>query len=193
MLGSRWTPRWRPVTSRPTARRLLRTSSPSPRVAASLNSGKHLSLITHPEATTMARIPHSSSGAIFRAMLCLGVMLGAASGCTHSGVETVDFRVNGGLAGNGDGTPSLHIEPDGAMTRTSTGGVTQTATLAPGALADLHGKIEAAEFPQLAPTYTACADCYVNVVTVQLGGATYSVRADTDAQVPAQLDAGVAT
>jgi hypothetical protein len=142
----------------------------------------------------MARIISPSSlGAVCRALLCLGVMLGAASGCTHSSVEAVDFRVNGGLAGNGDGTPSLHIDPDGVMTRTSTGGVTQTATLDPGALADLHSKIEAAEFPQLAPTYTACADCYINVVTVQLGGATYNVQADTDAQVPTQLDAVITT
>ena len=47
-------------------------------------------------------------------------------------------------------------------------------------------------FATLAPSYTACNDCYIYVVSVQLDGATYTVQADTMAELPDPLDAVIA-
>jgi hypothetical protein len=124
-----------------------------------------------------------------RLLLPLGFLFAVTAGCTAShGPGTIDFQVTGGFAGNGDGTPRLRIEPDGTMTRG-----TQTTTLDRATLDDLEAKVDAAQFATLSPMYTACADCYVYVVSVQIDGTTYTVAADTLATVPAPLEAVIAT
>jgi hypothetical protein len=126
-------------------------------------------------------------------LLPLGFLLAAAAGCTSHSHGPIDFQVTGGLTGNGDGTPSLRIEADGTATRPApSGGGTQTARLDLATLDDLEARIDAAEFATLAPSYTACNDCYIYVVSVQLDGATYTVQADTMAELPDPLDAVIA-
>jgi len=122
-------------------------------------------------------------------LLPLGLLLGLAAGCTSSPTRgPIDFQVTGGFAGGGDGTPSLRIEPDGTATRAG-----QTFQLDRMTLDDLDAKVEAAQFPTLAATYSGCADCYVYEVSVQLDGSSYTVAADTLAQVPPALQAVIDT
>jgi hypothetical protein len=128
-----------------------------------------------------------------RILLPLGFLLGAAAGCSGHSQGPIDFQVTGGFTGHGDGTPSLRIEPDGTVTRQPTGGPTETGTLDPTTLDDLEAKVDAAQFATLAPAYTACADCYVNVVSVQLDGTSFTVQADTVAKIPMPLTTVIAT
>ena len=117
-----------------------------------------------------------------------------AVGCTSHGDELVDYRVSGGLTGNGDGT-SLQLNTAGVGTRTSRAGGTATVTLDATALADLNSKITAAQFSTLQPSYgcNGCADQLVYEVAVQLDGRRYEVSADSGIDVPGGLQALLAT
>jgi len=127
--------------------------------------------------------------------LCL---VATAIGCADHGgpVGDVDYWITGPI-GQTDGT-ALHIGPDGDATRSVPSGNTQTTVLDPHAVADLHTKIDAAQFPDLAPLYACtglCPDIASNVlhVTVRLGGHPYTSAADswylssTHGNVPAGL------
>lgn len=129
---------------------------------------------------------------VLRTLVCAGFFLGMVTGCTSHTDGLIDFRVTGGLSGRGDGT-ALHVEPDGTATRTNSDGGMQTTTLDPTTLTDLHGKIDDAQFPTLAPTYPGCCEHYVYDVTLQQGGATYHVSADSEAQIPAGLSTLIGT
>lgn len=128
-----------------------------------------------------------------RILFALSFLLGVTAGCSGHTQGPIDFQVTGGFAGQGDGTRPLRIEPDGTMTRPAPGGGTQTTKLDLATLDDLEAKVDAAGFATLAPMYTGCADCYVYVVSVQLDGTTYTVAADTLAQLPAPLEAVITT
>jgi len=123
-----------------------------------------------------------------RRLLPLSFVLGALAGCaaTNNVDGPIDYRVTGGFSGGGDGT-ALHIELDGTVTRAASGG-TQTATLDPVALDDLHQKIVDAQFPALSPTYSCnCADDLIYNVSVQLDGTTHTVAASSLAPYPGRL------
>lgn len=113
-----------------------------------------------------------------------------AVGCASHADELVDYRVLGGLAGNGDGT-SLQLNTDGIGTRTSRAGGTMSVTLDATALADLNSKITAAQFATLQPSYGChgCADQLVYQVAVQLDGRRYEVSVDSGEVVPGGLQA----
>jgi hypothetical protein len=121
-------------------------------------------------------------------LLAVGLVLGTLSGCATHDAGAIDYRVTGGLAGSGDGTPALHIEPNGAATRTLPDGTVQTAVLDRETMADLRDDIERAQFAMLAPIYHCnCADDFVHVVSVALDGTAYTVEADERAEVPETL------
>src|SRR5262249_54566005 len=83
---------------------------------------------------------------------------------------------------------SLHVEQDGSASRVlkllGEPAVLGGAVLDPAALLDLDAKIEAANFPRLAPSYMCMSDecpligSVVFNVTVQLDGRPYSVAVD---------------
>jgi hypothetical protein len=117
-----------------------------------------------------------------------------AAGCASHADELVDYRVTGGVTGGGDGT-SLQLNTDGVGTRTSKAGGTTTVTLDATALADLNGKITAAQFATLQPSYGChgCADQLVYRVAVQLDGRRYEVTVDAGETVPDGLHALLTT
>ena len=117
-----------------------------------------------------------------------------AVGCASHSDELVDYRVTGGLTGNGDGT-SLQLNTDGVGTRTSKAGGTVPVTLDATALADLNRKITAAQFATLQPSYgcNGCGDQFVYQVAVQLDGARHEVSVDSGEAVPDGLQALLAT
>ena len=129
---------------------------------------------------------------VLRTLMYAGFFFGVATGCTSPADGLIDFRVTGGLSGRGDGT-ALHVEPDGTATRTNPDGGMQTVTLDPTTLAILHREIDDAQFPTLAPSYPGCCDHDVYDVTLQQGGATYHVSADSAAQIPAGLSTLIGT
>jgi hypothetical protein len=113
----------------------------------------------------------------------LGVLLGSAAACTQGGDGPIDFRVTGGFAGHGDGTPALHIELDGTATREHPDGSQDSAVLDPTTIADLREKIRQADFGSLEPAYHLCCDGFVYRVSV----GPRTVEADQNADIPAEL------
>lgn len=123
-------------------------------------------------------------------MLVLSFLIGAAGACGDGGTidGPIGYRSTGGFSGRGDGTPALHIDLDGTVTREKAVGGTESAMLDRATLDDLHRKILEADFAELEPTYDCqCEDDYVYVVTVQLDGTLYTVMADSLAPPPAPL------
>jgi hypothetical protein len=127
-----------------------------------------------------------------RNLWILGV-LGMATACaTTEPLEgPIDYEMTGGFSGSGDASAVLHIELDGEMTRTPRGGAPEVTQLSASAMESLRAKIEAADFPSLAPEYTYGADDYTHVVSVSVAGAVHSVRADESAEKPAALEAAL--
>jgi shikimate 5-dehydrogenase len=124
-------------------------------------------------------------------VLALGVVLGAASGCASNTDGPIDYRVTGGLGGSGDGI-AMHIERNGTVTRTVYDQSPATAQLAPATLSDLLTKIDDAQFATLASEYScSCADAYIDNISVELDGHTYSVAAQELADLPAPLQSVV--
>jgi len=134
---------------------------------------------------------------IFRALLLANSVV-AAVGCANSDgpVGNIDYVITGPVSLEGGAT--LHIDPSGAMTRMLPSGA-QAAMLDPNQLADLHGDLEAARFPDLAPLYACPSTCpdiasSVRSVTVQLGGHSYTVAADSYfMSQPGNVPAGLVT
>jgi hypothetical protein len=125
-----------------------------------------------------------------RRLLPIGLLIGALSGCssTRPADGAIDYRVSGGLSGQGDGTAALHVEMDGTVTRTRPGGGSETATLTPAARDALYQKVTDADFASLAATYDcACADDVVQVVTAHVGGVAHTVEAHMLGDVPGEL------
>jgi hypothetical protein len=117
------------------------------------------------------------------------VLLGSAAACTDRGDGPIDFLVTGGFAGGGDGTPTLHIEPDGTATREFPGGGHDTTMLDPATFADLRQKIRQADFDSLEPEYRLCCDDFAYRVSV----GPHTVEADKNADIPAGLRAVIDT
>jgi hypothetical protein len=126
-----------------------------------------------------------------RSWLARGVFI-MAGGCSTSSLDgPIDYEVTGGIAGRGDGTPALHIELDGTMTRTAPDGTTETIALDPATLDGLRDKIERADLASLASYYQCCADDYVHRVSAAVDGTTRTVMADRSADVPGRLEAAI--
>ncbi|HEY0478773.1 MAG TPA: hypothetical protein VGD37_14745 [Kofleriaceae bacterium] len=120
-------------------------------------------------------------------------MLAALGACTSGGaIDDIDYRVTGGLDGDGDGT-ALHVARDGAFTRQTRRGVTDRGTLDPATFGELLDKVRAAEFPELGPSYPcgACGDDYIHDLTVQIDGTAHQVMASAQATLPDRLAAVV--
>jgi hypothetical protein len=118
-----------------------------------------------------------------------------AGGCSSSSGMVdgpIDFSVSGGFSSD---RTALHLELDGTAMRTTAGGGTQTTVLDPETVADLHRKIEDAEFATLAPAYgcNQCADGFIYNVSVQLDGRVHTVLADSLAPWPDGLTAVIDT
>ena len=107
--------------------------------------------------------------------------------CTTSQIDgPIDYAVTGGLAGQGDGTPELHVEPDGTAVCRGRD-FERHFTLDATRLAQLHDAIYDAELP-LEATYTGCCDFYVDTFSVQIDGLVHSVEIDRSASgVPSEL------
>lgn len=141
-----------------------------------------------------------------RILATLATVIGTLGGCSSDanpqgtcdlvgGPETdratvgaIDYQVIGGFTGQGDGT-SLHIQPDGSVTRqTRTHGAEQ-GQLDQAALGDLVAKVRSAQFPTLCTVYSCagCGDNYVDQVSVQFGGDVLTVKASQLGDPPDRL------
>ena len=124
--------------------------------------------------------------------LCIATIAAGASvvGCTSSGPPStgvLDYQSSGGFSGRGDGS-ELHVTADRTARRVTREGGSQTTTLDAATFNDLRARIDAAEFATLEPMYhCSCADDFVDLVSVQLSDTTYSVSADSSADVPDRL------
>jgi len=110
----------------------------------------------------------------------------AFAGCA-SGVDgTIDYQLSGGFSGI---HTSVHIDPDGAMTRTMQDGSKRTGQLDAATLDDLDHKIDQAGFSTLDREYgcLGCADDLVHVISVHVDGSQYTVKADDSANYPDRL------
>lgn len=115
-------------------------------------------------------------------------VLTMSAGCVGKPIDgVIDYEVTGGLDGGGDGTATLHIEPDGTMTRTRPGHPAEVTTLSVTALRNLRGKIADANFGSLDDNYVACCDRYAHVVSVELAGAVHTVAATEGVAIPRGL------
>jgi hypothetical protein len=95
----------------------------------------------------------------------------------------IDYKVTGGFFGTGDGTPPLHIEPDGTATRDAA-----PLTLDSQVVEDLYQKAADARLAMLLPEYNcSCADDYVHVVTVRIDGMPRSIEVHEMASYPDRL------
>jgi hypothetical protein len=120
-------------------------------------------------------------------MLAIGVLT-MVGGCATTTLDgPIDYEVTGGFTGRGDGTPTIHIEQDGTMTRTTPDGPSKTETLDPATFRMLRDKIERAEFSNLAERYSCCADDYTVKVSVVIDGTVHTVEADRMAETPPAL------
>jgi hypothetical protein len=122
---------------------------------------------------------------IRRFLVSGGLALLASGGCADSGDGTIDYQLTGGFAGV---HASAHIDPDGKLTRVKQDGSTVTEQLDAAALADLHTKVDQAQFATLEPTYDCnCADDVLHTITVDVDGTQYTVAADGTADYPDRL------
>jgi hypothetical protein len=129
---------------------------------------------------------------------CIVLFALGTAGCAGQSDTIIDYQRTGGLAGLNE---SRHITIDGTITRPKTGGGTETATLDPTTVDDLERRLEAADFPTLAPAYGCggCPDVIVYTLLVPAdrttgrtagritNRATYRVTAYDSGELPAQL------
>lgn len=100
----------------------------------------------------------------------------ATVGCnSHSVDGTIDYQVEGGVGGNGDGT-AMSIAPDGTATRAWKGGARETFMLDADTLDEIHDKLLNVSFETLEPSYETCCDQFVTRLSVRIDGAPYTVR-----------------
>jgi hypothetical protein len=110
------------------------------------------------------------------------VMIGCTSHAPDGvGIGDVDFRIT---QASTEDHPTMHIAPDGTATRVTLQRGTQTAVLDPATLDDLHAKVEAAQFPTLAPHYGCTGICPLILsplyhMTVQLDGRSYGTEVES--------------
>jgi hypothetical protein len=116
-------------------------------------------------------------------------LVAATTGCVSPSLGAIDYETSGGFAGEGDGTSPFHVEPSGRLTRTKPGGGTEILTLDPAMTSDLYAKVANADFASLEPSYDACCDLYVYLVTVELDGAPRNVSAAMTEKTPERLTA----
>lgn len=123
------------------------------------------------------------------------LMVGACTSSSDDGdgefqgtqvVGAIDFKMRGGLGGNGDGT-AAHIEPDGAATRRLPGGATATVQLSEERVKEIYDQVARAELDTRQPYYNAGGDYYVYVVAAELASGQVTVSLDQEASVPQTL------
>jgi hypothetical protein len=121
-----------------------------------------------------------------RLLLFSGLALVTITGCTDNFDGPIDYQLGGGFSGM---HTSVHIEPDGKVTRTQRDGSVDTTQLDAVALGDLQGKVDQAQFPTLEPMYGCggCADDIVHTISVRVDGSSYTVQADGSADYPDRL------
>ena len=120
-----------------------------------------------------------------RFLVSCGLALLVSGGCADNDDRTIDYELTGGFAGV---HASVHIDPDGKLTRIKQNGRTETGQLDAAALADLQGKVDQAQFASLEPMYDCnCADDVLHTITVKVDGARYTVAADGTAAYPDRL------
>ena len=118
-------------------------------------------------------------------LLFCGLASVAFAGCTSNDNGTIDYQLSGGLAGV---HASLHITPDGKLTRTKLDGSTETSQLDATALADLQNKVDEAQFATLETSYgCGCSDDFHHTITVHVDGMQYTVKTDSSATYPDRL------
>jgi len=127
-----------------------------------------------------------------RALLAIAVLTLAGCSTTKPAIDgPIDYQVTGGIVGSGDGTPALHIELNGAMTRTAPGRAPESSMLDASTLASVRSKVEAADLASLDEVYTAGADDFVHVLSVSVDGALHRVMADRMADKPRELEVAI--
>jgi hypothetical protein len=138
----------------------------------------------------------------------LGFAVGALSGCSsrgdpHGTCEVVggsstaaatfggiEYRVTGGLSGDGNGT-SLQIDRYGAVTRQTLQRGTERGQLDQGTLDEVIADARAAEIPTLCAMYrcAGCADDFVHEVMAQLDDVVLVVQVSDLGDPPDRLHA----
>ena len=100
----------------------------------------------------------------------------------------IDYRVTGGLSGDGNGT-SLHIEANGAVTRETLEHGTEQGRIDQATVDALVSKVRSAQFATLCSMYqcSGCADDFVDEVSVHLDDVTVTARASQLGDPPAGL------
>lgn len=121
--------------------------------------------------------------------LLASVLVAVIGGCasrTEALEAPVDYQL---LAYEATQRTTLHLEPDGTVTRTRSNLPTDTVRLAQATLDDIARKIEDAGFSTLEPTYGCggCTDDAVYTITVGIDGARYTVQADSMSDFPDRL------
>jgi hypothetical protein len=118
-------------------------------------------------------------------LVSCGLALLVSGGCANNDDRTIDYELTGGFAGV---HASVHVDPDGELTRIKQDGSTVTGQLDAAALADLQGKVDQAQFASLEPMYDCnCADDLLHTITVHVDGARYTVAVDGTAAYPDRL------
>ena len=136
--------------------------------------------------------------------LALGFLVGwAGAGCSSSQAapdaqapetqpDFVYYRVSGAIITPAGIPKLLRIKPDGTATKPGLGNVPRHATLDAATMDDLRGKIAAAQFSSLSPTYLCdCGFVPLYGVAVLLDGSVYT--AVSDKMPPTVTPAGLTT
>ena len=102
----------------------------------------------------------------------------------------IDYQVIGGFTGDGDGT-SVHIRPDGSVTRQTVKRGLEQGKLDQATLDDVIAKARAARFPELCTMYACehCGDDFVFQVAVQFDGNVLTARASEFGDPPDRMQA----
>jgi len=123
-------------------------------------------------------------------LLASSFLAGVIGGCASRTDATLDALVDYQLLGSeATQRTTMHIEPDGTVTRTNAPGPAETATLDPATLDDVARKIDDANFPTLEAMYGCggCADDAVYTISVKIDRTAYTVQADSTANLPDRL------
>ncbi len=119
--------------------------------------------------------------------LCLMSVFALAAGCVGSD-RAIEYQVEGGFSGRGDGSPALRIDPDGTITRTPRDGEPEVSVLSSSTMATLRARIDALEVRRLSDNYTQCCDFFDHVLTVEIGHRMRTLKVSDGAGAPRQLE-----
>ncbi|MBC7973854.1 MAG: hypothetical protein H7138_02630 [Myxococcales bacterium] len=119
--------------------------------------------------------------------LCLMSVLALTAGCVGND-GAIEYQVEGGLSGRGDGSPAVRIEPDGTITRTPREGDPEVRVLSSSTMATLRARIAALEVRTLSDSYAKCCDFFEHVLTVELDRRMRTLTVSDNSGAPRELE-----